>query len=108
GGFTDLIAGRRVDETSTRWGRFRPYLLFGSLPLLVLLVVMFSIPSGLSDGAKLGWAYASYALFQLAYSFVNIPYGSLAAAMTQQPDERAKLSTSRSIAASLTILLIAV
>ena len=108
GGFTDLFAGRRVDETTTRWGKFRPYLLFGSVPLLVLLVAVFSIPGGLSLGGKLVWAYVSYALFQLAYSFVNIPYGSLAAAMTQVPDDRAKLSTSRSIAASLTILLIAV
>lgn len=108
GGFTDLIAGRRVDETSTRWGRFRPFLLFGSVPLLALLVVMFSIPGGLSGGAKLAWAYVSYALFQLAYSFVNIPYGSLAAAMTQDPDERAKLSTARVVASGVTVLLIAV
>ena len=108
GGFTDLFAGRGVDETETRWGKFRPYLLFGSVPLLVLLVALFSIPGGLSPGGKLVWAYVSYALFSLAYSFVNIPYGSLAAAMTQVPDERAKLSTSRVIAASLTILLIAV
>ena len=108
GGFTDLFAGRRVDETHTRWGKFRPYLLFGPVPLLVLLVAVFSIPGGLSLGGKLAWAYVSYALFQLAYSFVNIPYGSLAAAMTQVPDDRAKLSTSRSIAASVAILLIAV
>ena len=108
GGFTDLFAGRRVDETQTRWGKFRPYLLFGPVPLLVLLVAVFSIPGGLSLGGKLAWAYVSYALFQLAYSFVNIPYGSLAAAMTQVPDDRAKLSTSRSIAASVAILLIAV
>jgi glucuronide carrier protein len=108
GGFTDLYAGHRVDETNTRWGRFRPYLLVGSVPLLVLLVAMFTIPSGLSDGAKVAWACVSYALFQLAYSFVNIPYGSLSAAMTQEPDERARLSTGRVIAASLTILLIAV
>jgi glucuronide carrier protein len=108
GGFTDLFAGRRVDETSTRWGKFRPYLLFGSAPLLFLLVALFSIPGGLSHDGKILWAYASYALFSLAYSFVNIPYGSLAAAMTQEPDERAKLSTARSVAASLTILLIAV
>ena len=99
--FTDLLAGRRVDETSTRWGRFRPYLLFGSVPLLALLVAVFSIPGGLSDNGKLVWAFVSYALFQLAYSFVNIPYGSLAAAMTQEPDERAKLSTGRIVAASL-------
>ncbi len=108
GGFTDLFAGRRVDETETRWGKFRPYVLFGSVPLLVLLVALFSIPGGLSPGGKIAWAYISYALFQLAYSFVNIPYGSLSAAMTQVPEDRAKLSTSRVIAASLTILLIAV
>jgi glucuronide carrier protein len=107
GGVADLLAGSKVDETSSRWGRFRPYLLFGPVPLLILLVAVFSIPSGLSDAAKVVWAYASYALFQLAYSFVNIPYGSLSAAMTQEPDERAKLSTSRSIAASITILVIA-
>lgn len=77
GGVTDLFAGRRVDETSTQWGKFRPYLLFASGPLLLLLVALFSIPRGLSDGATLAWAYISYALFSLAYSFVNIPYGSL-------------------------------
>ena len=108
GGVTDLFAGSRVDETSTRWGKFRPYLLFGSLPLLALLVAIFSIPGGLSDSGKIVWAYVTYALFQLAYSFVNIPYGSLSAAMTQEPDERARLSTSRIVATSLTILLIAV
>ena len=108
GGVTDLLAGRVVDHTNTRWGKFRPYLIFASAPLLLTLVALFSIPSGLSDGAKVAWAYASYAVFSLAYSFVNIPYGSLGAAMTQEPDERAKLSTGRIVAASLTILLIAV
>ena len=108
GGATDLFAGNRVDATSTRWGRFRPYLLFGSVPLLVLLVAMFSIPNGLSDDAKIVWALVSYLLFQLTYSFVNIPYGSLSAAMTQDPGERSRFSAGRIMAASLTILLIAV
>ena len=108
GGFTDLFAGRVIDRTETRWGKFRPYVLFGSVPLLALLVALFSIPGSLSLGAKLAWAYVAYALFQLAYSLVNIPYGSLAAAMTQVPDERARFSTSRIVAASLIILLIAV
>ncbi len=108
GGFTDLLAGRSVDETATRWGRFRPYLLFGSPTLLVLLVATFSVPASLGGSATLIWAFVSYALFSLAYSFVNIPYGSLAAAMTQEPDERAKLSSARAVSASLTILLIAV
>ena len=107
GGFTDLLAGRSVDATSTRFGKFRPYLLFGSAPLLALLVAVFSIPGGLTDGGKLAWAFVSYALFSLAYSFVNIPYGSLAAAMTQEPEARARLSSSRAVAASVTILVIA-
>jgi glucuronide carrier protein len=108
GGFTDLLAGHLVDRTSTRWGKFRPFLLFGSVPLLVLLVAVFSIPGELDQGGTIVWAFVSYALFSLAYSFVNIPYGSLAAAMTQEADARAKLSTSRVVAASLTILVIAV
>jgi glucuronide carrier protein len=107
GGFTDLFAGRRVDATSTRWGKFRPYLLFGSPPLLLLLVAVFTVPGGWSDGAKLAYAYVTYALFYLAYSFVNIPYGSLSAAMTQVPDERSKLSSFRVVFTSLTILLLA-
>src|SRR4051812_33563902 len=81
-GFADLFAGRVVDRTSTRWGKFRPYLLFGSLPLLLLNVAVFSVPD-LGATGELIWVYASYALFGLAYSLVNIPYGSLATAMTQ-------------------------
>jgi glucuronide carrier protein len=108
GGGSDLVAGYRVDGTSTRWGRFRPYLLFGSAPLLILLVALFSIPGSLRGGGALAWAAVSYALFQVAYSFVNIPYGSLAAAITQEPELRARLSTARVIASSITILLIAV
>jgi glucuronide carrier protein len=108
GGVTDLFAGRIVDATNTRWGRFRPYVLFGSIPLLLLNVALFTIPSGLSLDVKILYAYLTYALFSLAYSFVNIPYGSLSAAMTPVPDERAKLSTARMVASSLAILLIAV
>ena len=52
GGVSDLIAGSRVDKTSTRWGRFRPYILFGAVPLMLLLIAVFSIPSGLSATGK--------------------------------------------------------
>lgn len=69
GGVTDLVADRRVDETSTRWARFRPYLLFALVPLAALLVAMFSIPSGLGADGKLAWAYASYALFLALVGF---------------------------------------
>ena len=104
GAFTDVFAGRMVDKTSTRWGRFRPYFLFAGLPLMLLAVATFSVPRGLSETLTLVYAYATYMLFYLAYSLVNIPFGSLASAMTQLPDERAKLSSARSIGAALAII----
>ena len=51
--FADLFAGRMVDKASTRWGKFRPFILFGSLPLLLLSVAVFSVPGGLSHGGAL-------------------------------------------------------
>ena len=51
-GFADLFAGRIVDKTNTRWGRFRPYLLFAAIPLLLLNIAVFSVPD-LGDTARL-------------------------------------------------------
>jgi glucuronide carrier protein len=105
--FADLFAGRVVERTSTRWGKFRPFLLFGSLPLLLLTVAIFTVPD-LGEGGQLAYAYISYALFGLAYSLVNIPYGSLATVITQDPTERARLASARVIGSNLAILLLAV
>ncbi|MCC2593934.1 glycoside-pentoside-hexuronide (GPH):cation symporter [Tessaracoccus sp. OS52] len=101
-GVSDLVAGQTVDRTNTRWGRLRPYLLFGSTPLAIVFVLLFSVPAGLSPALTIAWILLLDALFQLGYSFVNIPYGSLAAAMTQDPVDRSKLSGARSIANALT------
>lgn len=108
GGITDLVAGATVDRTRTRWGRFRPYLAFGSVPLMASLVAVFTVPAGLPLGGRVAWAYASYALFSLLYSLVNVPYGSLAASVTHRPRERTRLSAARSLGAASTILLVAV
>jgi glucuronide carrier protein len=105
---TDIFAGRMVDKTTTRWGRFRPYLLFGGPPLMLLSVALFSVPGGLSPGGALVYAYLSYALFGLAYSLVNIPFGSLASAMTQLPQERARLASARTLGAAAAIILLSV
>lgn len=104
--FADVFAGRLVDKTSTRWGKFRPFILFGSLPLLLLSVAVFSVPHT-SDRGEYAYAFASYVLLGLAYSLVNIPYGSMATAMTQAPAERAKLATFRVYGSNLTILMLA-
>ena len=103
----DILAGRLVDRTSTRWGKFRPFLLFGSVPLLLMNVAVFSVPD-LGEDGELVYAFVSYALFGLAYSLVNIPYGSLATAMTQDPGERSKLASVRVIGSNVAILLLAV
>ncbi|MFL6112439.1 MAG: glycoside-pentoside-hexuronide (GPH):cation symporter, partial [Catenulispora sp.] len=104
----DLFAGRLVDKAQTRWGKFRPFILFGALPLLLMSVAVFSIPGPLhGTSAGLVWAYITYAALGLLYSLVNIPYGSLAAAMTQMPAERAKLATWRVYGSNLTILMLA-
>jgi glucuronide carrier protein len=106
--FADVFAGRAVDQTMTRWGKFRPFFLFGGLPVLLLSVVTFTVP-GLAEGngMKLLLAYLTYGLLGLAYSLVNIPYGSLAAAMTQLPGERAKLASFRMIGTAVTTIMLA-
>jgi glucuronide carrier protein len=106
-GFADLFAGRVVDKTNTRWGRFRPYLLFAAVPLLLLNIAVFTVPD-LGDSGELVYAYVTYLLFGLAYSMVNIPYGSLATAMTQDSVERSKLATYRVFGSNIAILLLAV
>ncbi|GAA5058733.1 glucuronide carrier protein [Thermocatellispora tengchongensis] len=101
----DILAGRLVDRTQTRWGKFRPYILFGAVPLLLLNVATFHVPE-MSSGAELAYAYVTYALLGLAYSLVNIPYGSLATAMTQEPRERARLAAARGVGVAVIILIL--
>lgn len=99
--FADVFAGRIVDRTySKRFGKFRPFIMFGSIPLLLLSVAVFSVPQ-LGESGALLYAYVTYAALGLAYSLVNIPFGSLAGAMTQDPGERAKLGSARMIGALL-------
>ena len=105
--FADVFAGRMVDLTTTRWGKFRPFLLFGSVPLLLLSMATFSVPGGWSGPWKLAYVYVTYALAGLAYSLVNIPYGSMAPALTQVPGERARLAAFRSMGSSSAALLLA-
>ena len=93
--FADLIAGRAVDRTMTRLGKFRPFILFVAVPLLFLSYLTFHVPSWLGDAATLLYVYVTYAVLGLLYSMVNIPYGSLASAMTQSVNQRAKLVASR-------------
>jgi len=90
----DPIMGSIVDRTHTRWGKFRPYLLFGAIPFAILGILCFSTPN-LSPNGKLLYAYITYIALGMIYTVVNIPYGALTSAITQDPMERTSLSSIR-------------
>lgn len=105
----DVVVGRLIDRAGNahQLGRFRPYLLWGAFPLLMLNVAVFAVPASWSESSKVVYASITYMLLGTAYSFVNIPYGSLASAMTQSPRDRALLGAARALMATSAIALLA-
>lgn len=101
----DPIIGGIVDITKTRWGKFRPYLLFGSFPLAIFCILTFTTPQ-LSEGHKLIYAYVTYIGLGVCYTFVNIPYSAMTAAITQDPQERSELSAVRMIFVVLAAMIV--
>src|SRR5512133_3701952 len=68
----DVVIGMAADRTKSRWGKFRPYILFGAIPFAVFGVLTFTTPD-FSDAGKLIYAYATFITFMFLYSVVNIP-----------------------------------
>jgi len=95
---SDPLMGVIADRTSTRWGKFRPYLLWLALPYSVLAVMAFSTPAFGPTG-KIVYAAATYLLLMTAYTAINLPYSSLGAVMTADGNERASLNTYRFVCA---------
>ena len=102
----DPIVGGLTDKTKTRWGRYRPWLLVAAPVTAILLMLTFWAHPDWSDKAKIIYMVITYCLLVLGYTCVNIPYGTLCGAMTQDIDERAKINTSRSVAAMIAIGII--
>jgi GPH family glycoside/pentoside/hexuronide:cation symporter len=94
----DPVIGIISDRTQTRWGRFRPYILFGAVPYALIAVMAFSTPNFGATG-KIIFAGVTYVLLMTVYAAVNLPYSSLAAVMTSDTYERAGLNTYRFICA---------
>ena len=102
----DPIVGGLTDKTNTRWGRYRPWLLVAAPITSVLLILSFWAHPDWSNTSKIVYMVITYCLLVLGYTCVNIPYGTLCGAMTQDIDERAKINTSRSVAAMIAIGII--
>lgn len=92
--FTDPMIGAFADRTQTRWGKFRPYLLFMPLPLAVIGVLTYSTPD-VGPTGKLVWAYVTYLLLMTVYTSVNLPYSALSGVITGDARERNAINASR-------------
>ncbi len=94
----DPLMGTITDHTKTRWGKFRPYLIFMSPIFCVMSVLAFTTPDFEITG-KIIYAYISYNLFMMSYTAVNVPYSALMAVITPNSMERTEISTYRFVAA---------
>jgi GPH family glycoside/pentoside/hexuronide:cation symporter len=93
-GITDIIMGMVADRTTSRWGKFRPWVLFSAPVLGAFMVLTFTTP-GFGPTGKLIWAYVTYIGLTLAYTANNVPYSALMGVMTPSNVERTNLSAWR-------------
>jgi len=101
----DPFVGILADRTKSKWGKFRPYLLWMMIPFGVLGVFMFSTPDFGPTG-KIVYAYVTYSLMMMVYSLINVPYASLMGVMTSDGKERTTLASYRMIFAFSGSLLV--
>ena len=94
----DPIVGILADRTNTRWGKFRPWILFTAVPWAVIMVLAYTTPKGWSMGALVTYAAITNTLLMTVYSMNNMPYAALGGVMTGDINERANLNSYRFIA----------
>jgi GPH family glycoside/pentoside/hexuronide:cation symporter len=94
--FTDPLIGAAADRTSTRFGKFRPWLVWMCVPLAGAAVLTYTTPD-LAGDAKLAWAYGTYLLMMVCYTCVNIPYNALSGVMSADPQQRSTINGLRFI-----------
>lgn len=103
----DILIGNLVDtKRLSKKSKYMPWIVAGGLIMTVLTVAVFAPIKGFSDVGKIAWCLVSYCLWSIAYTMVNVPYGSLHSVITDKPNERQSLSTFRSIGAALPAVII--
>src|SRR5690242_571986 len=99
--FFDPVMGILADRTRTRWGKFRPWVLWTAVPWAVVMVLAYTSPQGWSMGALIAYAAISNALLMTLYSMNNMPYSALGGVMTGDVDERTSLNSFRFVAVNI-------
>jgi GPH family glycoside/pentoside/hexuronide:cation symporter len=94
--FTDPLIGAVADRTTTRFGKFRPYLIWMPLPLACAAFLTYTTPD-LAGNGKIFWAYGSYLLMMVCYTGINIPYNALSGVLSADPQERSTINGLRFI-----------
>ena len=102
---TDPLMGALTDRTNTRYGKFRPYLLWMAIPFGVISVMAFTTPD-FSEQGKIIYALLTYGLLMLAYTAINIPYSALGGVLTADPKERVSVQSYRFVFGMLGGLLV--
>jgi GPH family glycoside/pentoside/hexuronide:cation symporter len=103
----DPLMGYIANRTRTRWGRYRPYLLLGAMPLAASWALIF-LPTGLKGGAMILLAVAAHVLFRSLYAAVSMPFVAMSATMTRDSSERGAIAGIRMIAGAVSSLLVAI
>ena len=94
--FTDPMIGAIADRTNSRFGKFRPYLIWMALPLAGAGILTYTTPD-LNENGKIAWAYGSYLLMMVCYTCINIPYNALSGVVSNDPQERSTINGLRFI-----------
>jgi GPH family glycoside/pentoside/hexuronide:cation symporter len=105
-GVIDMVVGGLVDKTHSRWGKTRPWLLFGCLPFAILTVALFAVQPNWSTTTKVIYAFVSYNLLMVAFSSIAIPYGTLNSLVTRDQHQREKFNVFRMFEAQIGVLIV--
>ena len=105
GAFFNIIMGAIADRTNTRWGKFRPWVLWTSIPFGVISLLAFSTPN-FSETGKVAYAFITYFLLVIIYSANNLPYSALSGVITGDMKQRNSLSSYRFVAVMIAQFII--
>ena len=103
----DVVIGMLADRTKSRWGKFRPFLLYTCVPMAIIGLLTFTVPDFGAKG-KLIWAYVTFNTFMLIYTTINIPYTEMLGVITPNPVERTTLSSIKFVGAFAGGIVVAV